>query len=85
MLYIQGADLPLDQLLDKLVSYLIAGWGLVILIGSFASAILIAIGFIYWFTGFETLKGRRMVVGGIILFIAMQWLAFNPPWQLILG
>jgi len=81
----QGSQLPLDQLLAQLVYYLVAGWGLVILIGTFASALLIAIGFIYWFTGFEPFKGKRMVVGGIILFIAMQWLSFNPPWRLILG
>jgi hypothetical protein len=81
----QGSQLPLDQLLAQLVYYLVVGWGLVILIGTFASALLIAIGFIYWFTGFEPFKGRRMVVGGIILLIAMQWLSFNPPWRLILG
>jgi len=85
MLSSQGSQLPLAQLLGQLVYYLVAGWGLVILIGTFASALLIAIGFIYWFTGFEPFKGRRMVVGGIILFIAMQWLSFNPPWRLILG
>jgi len=80
-----SSDLPFEQLLNQLIYYLITGWGIVILIGSFASAILIAVGFIYWFTGFDQIKGRRMVVGGIILFIAIQWLAVNPPWQLILG
>jgi hypothetical protein len=64
---------------------LLTGWRIVILIGTFASALLIAMGFIYWFTGINTKKGRNMVIGGIILFIAMQWLAFNPPWQVILG
>lgn len=81
----QESQLPLEQLLAQIIYYLVTGWGLAILIGSFASALLIAIGFIYWFTGFEPSKGRRMVVGGIILFIAMQWLSFNPPWRLILG
>lgn len=81
----QGSQLLLSQLLAQLVYYLVAGWGLVILIGTLASALLIAVGFIYWFTGFEPFKGRRMVVGGIILFIVMQWLSFNPPWRLILG
>jgi len=81
----QGSQFPLDQLLAQLTYYLVAGWGLVILIGTFASALLIALGFIYWFTGFEPFKGRRMVVCGVILFIAMQWLSLNPPWRLILG
>lgn len=82
---LQSSELPLEQLFANLIQYLITGWGIIILIGSFASAILIAVGFIYWFTGFDQLRGRRMVVGGIILFIAIQWLAVNPPWQLILG
>jgi len=81
----QGSQFVLDQLLARLVYYLVAGWSLVILISTLASALLIAIGLIYWFTGFAPFKGRRMVVGGVILFIAMQWLSFNPPWRLILG
>jgi hypothetical protein len=82
-LFLQDSNLPLQQLLEQLTFYLITGWGLVILIGTFAAALLIAIGFIYWFTGVDPKKGKNMVIGGIILFIAMQWLAFNPPWQYI--
>ena len=82
---IQGQELPLDAIFAQIKHYLISGWGIVILIGSFASAIFIALGFIYWFTGFEPLKGRRMVVSGIILFVAMQWFAFNPPLLLIIN
>lgn len=82
---LQGPILPLQQLLEQLTYYLITGWGLVLLIGTFAAALLIALGFIYWFTGWDPKKGKNMVIGGIVLFIAMQWLAFNPPWQFIFG
>jgi len=83
MIILQGS--LLQNLLEQLSSYLITGWGFVILIGTFASALLIAFGFIYWFSGLDTKKGKKMVIGGICLFIVMQWLAFCPPWQLILG
>ena len=83
MIMLQGT--LLQELLERLTSYFITGWGFVIVIGTFASALLIAFGFIYWLTGLNTRKGQKMVVGGIFLFIIMQWLAFNPPWQFLLG
>lgn len=74
---------PFDALFNQIQYYLMNGWYIIVLVGSFASALLIAIGLIYWFSGYEVNKGRRMLIGGIILFIAMQWLSFNPPWQFI--
>jgi hypothetical protein len=85
MLIFQGSLPLLQQLLEQLTYYLIIGWWIVILIGTFAATLLIALGSIYWFTGVDSKKGKNMVIGGVILFIAMQWLAFNPPWQAILG
>lgn len=85
MLMLQGSQSLLQNLLEKLTYYLITSWEIIILVGTFASALLVALGFIYWFTGVNSKKGRNMVIGGIILFIAMQWLAFNPPWRVILG
>lgn len=85
MLIFQGSLPLLQQLLEQLIYYLIIGWGIVILIGTFAATLLIALGFIYWFTGMDSKRGKNMVIGGVILFIAMQLLAFNPPWQAILG
>ena len=79
---IHKQDFPFDALFTQIELYLRSGWNIIVTIGSFASAILIALGLIYWFSGFEEHKGRKMVIGGVILFIAMQWLAFNPPWQL---
>ncbi len=83
MILLQGS--LLQNLLEQLTSYLITGWGFVIVIGTFASALLVAFGFIFWFTGFDTRRGKKMVIGGIFLFIVMQWLVFNPPWTIILG
>lgn len=85
MLMLQGSQSLLQSLIEQITYYLITGWEIVILFGTFASALLIALGFIYWFTGANSKKGKNMVIGGIILFIAMQWLAFNPPWQALLG
>ncbi|MFX1318330.1 MAG: hypothetical protein ACFE9D_11985 [Promethearchaeota archaeon] len=82
---IKGAPFLLQNLFEQLSLYLITGWDFVLLIGTFSSALLIAIGFIYWFTGANPKKGKNMVFGGIILFVIMQWLAFNPPWLVILG
>jgi hypothetical protein len=83
-LVIYKQDFPMDALFAQLEIYLRSGWNIIVTIGSFASAILIALGLIYWFSGYEEHKGRKMVMGGVILFIAMQWLAFNPPWQYFL-
>lgn len=79
MLLFRGSQFPLQNLLEQLTYYLVTGWGIVLLFGTFAAAILIALGFIYWFTGMDSKKGRKMVIGGIILFLIMQWLAYNPP------
>ena len=85
MSMLQGLQFPLQGIIEQITYYLNTGWGLVIFIGTFASALLIAMGFIYWCTGINPKKGRKMVIGGVILFIAMQWLAINFPWQGILG
>lgn len=81
----QEPILPLQQLLEQFSYYLITGWSFVILIGLFNAVLLIAIGLILWFTGVNPKKGKKRVIGGILLFIAMLWLAFNPPWQFIFG
>ncbi len=82
---LQGSGSLLESIYQQLVGYLLTGWGIVILVGTFGSALLIALGLIYWFSGIGTQRGRKMLIGGIILFLAMQWLALNPPWSLILG
>jgi len=82
---LQVSNLPLQQLPEQLSYYLITGWSFIILIGTFNAVLLIAMGFFYWFTGVNPKKGQKRVIGGIILFITMQWLAFSPPWQFIFG
>jgi hypothetical protein len=82
---LQGSPFPLQNLIEQLTYTLITSWGLVILVGSFASALLIAIGFISWLSGISTKRGKRMLIGGVILFFVMQWLGLNPPWLILLG
>lgn len=83
LIVLQGS--LLQNLFEQITFILITGWGIVILVGTIASALLVAFGFIYWFTGLDTKKGKKMAIGGIVLFFVMQWLAINPPWRVILG
>lgn len=75
-----AAQFLLDILLEQFIHYLIVGWGLVIFIGNFTAAVLITLGLISWLSGWNSGRTKQMVVGGIILFIMMLWMAFNPPW-----
>ena len=85
IMILQGPLFPLQSLMEQLTYVLITSWGIVILVGTFASALLIAIGFISWLSGIGTRRGKRMIIGGVILFFVMQWLALNPPWLILLG
>lgn len=77
---IYGVQFPFDILLEQFIHCLIVGWGLVIFIGNFAAAVFIALGLISWLSGWNSGRAKQMVLGGIILFIMMQWMTFNPPW-----
>jgi hypothetical protein len=79
------SNLSFQQLLEQIEYYLITGWNLLLLFGIFNAVLLIALGLINWFTGANPKRGKKMVLGGIILFIAIQWVVFNPPWQYIFG
>jgi len=59
---------------------MILAWGIILLVGNFIAAIFIASGVIYWLTGWNPSRGKQMVIGGIVLFIAIQWMAFTTPW-----
>jgi len=77
---ISGAQFPLDPLIGHFIHYLIITWGLILFTGNFIAATLIALGILFWLSGWKPSRGRQMVVGGIVLFIAMQWMAFSAPW-----
>ncbi len=77
---ISGAQPPLDPLIGHFVHYMILAWGIILLVGNFIAAIFIASGVIYWLTGWNPSRGKQMVIGGIVLFIAIQWMAFTTPW-----
>ena len=69
---ISGAQLLLDPLLGLFVQYLILAWGIILFIGDFIAATLIALGLIMWLSGWKPARGRQMVLGGVVLFIAMD-------------
>jgi hypothetical protein len=82
---IPESNLSFQQLLEQIVYYIFTGWNLLLLIGIFNAALLIALGLINWFTGANPKRGKKMILGGIILFVVIQWFVFNPPWQIIFG
>ena len=65
----------LTDLLGKLVTI----WSITLLIGNFAGVLAIAIGFIMWGTNYDSHGGKKLIVGGIILLIAMIYLTQYPP------
>jgi hypothetical protein len=75
-----AVQLPLDTLIAQFIHYLVIAWGVILFIGNFIAAMLIALGVIFWLSGWKPSRGRQMVLGGIVLFIAMQWMALSTPW-----
>ena len=75
-----GVQLPLDSLIAQIIHYLTIAWGLILFIGNFIASMLIALGVIFWLSGWKLSRGRQMVLGGIILFLVMLWMAWNAPW-----
>ncbi|MFW9935692.1 MAG: hypothetical protein ACFFDU_09375 [Candidatus Thorarchaeota archaeon] len=73
-------QLPIDLLLEQFIHYLLIAWGVILFIGNFTAVVLIALGVIFWLSGRKPSRGRQMVVGGFVLFFAMQWMAFTAPW-----
>lgn len=67
------------EILKDVTYNLVLLWNVIILIGNFASIFSIALGFIFWATGYDTRAGKKMIVGGIILFLAITYLSNNPP------
>ncbi len=67
------------EILQELEQNLLLLWNITILIGNFAGILSIALGFIFWGTGYDTRSGKKLIVGGIILFLAINYLSANPP------
>jgi len=67
------------EILEEISYNLALLWNIIILIGNFASIFSIALGFIFWATGYDSRSGKKMIVGGIILFLAITYLSNNPP------
>ncbi|MGQ4832758.1 MAG: hypothetical protein ACP6IS_02520 [Candidatus Asgardarchaeia archaeon] len=69
----------ITEILQEIETNLIMLWNITILIGNFAGILSIALGFIFWGTGYDTRAGKKLIVGGIILFLAINYLSSNPP------
>ena len=65
--------------LDNLLSQLVQIWSITLLVGNFAAILAIAVGFIMWGTNYDAHNGKKMIIGGIILLIAMIYLTQYPP------
>ncbi|MDO8124015.1 MAG: hypothetical protein Q6364_06515 [Candidatus Hermodarchaeota archaeon] len=76
---ISGTQFPVDPVIGQFIQYMILAWVIILFVGNLMTASFIAMGVIYWLTGWNPSRGKQMVVGGIVLFIAMQWIAFTTP------
>ena len=76
---ISVTQLPLDPLIGQFIQYMILAWSIMLLVGNLMAASFIALGVIYWPAGWNPSRGKQMVIGGIVLFIMMQWMAFTTP------
>ena len=65
--------------LDNLLAQLVQIWSITLLVGNFAAVLAIAAGFIMWGTNYDSHGGKKMIIGGIILLIAMIYLTQYPP------
>ncbi|MFX1540725.1 MAG: hypothetical protein ACFFBX_08120, partial [Promethearchaeota archaeon] len=78
-----GGDMLITQFIEQLFLYLNLSWGVIILIGDLIAMFLIALGFISWLTDWQPIRGKRMIIGGILLFLIIQWMAISSPLMLI--
>ena len=65
--------------LNNLLGNLVTIWNITLLIGNFAAVLSIAIGFIMWGTNYDSHSGKKLIIGGVILLIAMIYLTQYPP------
>lgn len=70
--------------LNNLLENLVAIWNVTLLVGNFAAVLSIAIGFIMWGTNYDSHSGKKLIIGGIILLIAMIYLTQYPPEAVLL-
>jgi hypothetical protein len=80
--FAQGTNPFFIQLLEQLYLVLVLSWGIIVLVGHFIAMFLIAFGFVIWLTDRQPTRGKRMILGGGILFFIMQWMAISSPWIL---
>ena len=73
----------LDQVIKLVENSLLKGWDLLLMVGIYVSLFTIGIGVILWLTGFDTVKGKRLLLGGIILCIIVHVLSSISPQEIV--
>jgi hypothetical protein len=76
---VQEANLFYTQIIEQFYMFLVFSWGIIILLGNFVALFLIAVGFVSWLSDWHPIRGKRMIIGGILLFLIMQWMAVSSP------
>ncbi|RLI64173.1 MAG: hypothetical protein DRO67_04500 [Candidatus Asgardarchaeum californiense] len=67
----------IDNMLSQVLQNLLTLWNTILILGNFIAVVSIVLGLIYWLTNYDTRDGKRMVIGGIILFILLNYIAQN--------
>ncbi|MGQ4913653.1 MAG: hypothetical protein ACP6IU_02770 [Candidatus Asgardarchaeia archaeon] len=67
----------IDNVLSQVLQNLLTLWNTILILGNFIAVVSIVLGLIYWLTNYDTRDGKRMVIGGIILFILLNYIAQN--------
>jgi len=73
----------IKEIFNSIEQSLIEGWNFLLTVGTYAALFTMGIGAILWFSGFDTVKGKRMLLGGVILCAVVRILATISPRELI--
>lgn len=70
---------PLTDFISVIAGYLADVWSFVVFVGSVSSVIVILVGAILWFTHVNQMRGKALVLSGIILVVVVQYFIMYPP------
>ena len=70
---------PLTDFIGVIAGYLADVWSFVVFVGSVSSVIVILVGAILWFTDVNQMRGKALVLSGIIMAVVVQYFIMYPP------
>jgi hypothetical protein len=70
---------PLTDFVSIIAGYLSDAWSFLVLVGSACSVIVTLVGAILWFTDVNQMRGKALVLSGVILAIVVQYFIMYPP------